>query len=149
MNNHLNRFISDQDHCYHQVLEEMRDGRKRSHWMWYIFPQIDGLGKSETAQYYALKNLEEATLYLEDKVLSDRLTELTNILVHEVEEDKAEMIFGFPDCLKFHSCMTLFLYVVQSNDAFKNDERFVCFEEAIQKFYRGRMDQKTIDIIEQ
>lgn len=143
----LNRFKTAQKSCYYQVLDEIRKGKKESHWMWYIFPQIIGLGKSRTAKKYEIANIEEAEYFLMDEMLSKRLLELTRILTYEIEDKTAEEIFGFPDFLKFHSCMTLFYCVVISNRKFENNPDYFCFEHAIKKYYLGQLDKLTMDII--
>ncbi len=123
----------------------MKDGRKVSHWMWFIFPQIAGLGKSRTAKKYEIANIEEAEHYLMDELLSNRLLELTKILAYKVEGRTAEEIFGFPDYLKFHSSMTLFYIVVSSNRHFHNNNDFLCFEDAVRKYYDGKLDTSTLE----
>jgi len=143
----LNRFKTSQDNCYTQVLEEMKNGKKVSHWMWFIFPQIAGLGKSGTAKKYEITNLEEAECFLMDELLSKRLIELTKILAYEVDGQTAEEIFGFPDYLKFHSSMTLFYSVVVSNRQFENNNDLFCFEDAIKKYYDGKLDNSTLEIL--
>lgn len=143
----LNRFKNAQDQCYAQVLEELKSGKKNTHWMWFIFPQIAGLGSSAMAQKYAIANAAEAACYLEDALLSQRLVELTSILVKEVSGKTAEEIFGFPDYLKFHSSMTLFEYVVKAHKIFANNKDFVCFEAALRKYYDGKPDPLTLDIL--
>lgn len=143
----LNRFKAAQEGCYGQVLQEMKNGKKISHWMWFIFPQIAGLGKSGTAKKYEIANMEEAELYLTDELLSKRLLELTRILAYEIEGKTTEQIFGFPDYLKFNSSMTLFYSVVISNKNFKNNSDFICFEDVIKKYYDGKHDRNTLDIL--
>ncbi|MDZ4757102.1 MAG: DUF1810 domain-containing protein [Bacteroidota bacterium] len=143
----LDRFKTAQDSCYRQVLEEMKNGKKVSHWMWFIFPQISGLGKSGPAKKYEIANIEEAEYYLMDELLSKRLLELTGILAYEVEGRTAEQIFGFPDYLKFHSAMTLFYSVVITNRQFENNSDFLCFENAIRKYYEGKLDTSTLEIL--
>lgn len=143
----LDRFKNAQANCYSQVFQEMKDGKKLSHWMWFIFPQIAGLGKSGTAKKYEIANLEEAEYYLMDELLSKRLIELTGILAYEVDCKTMEEIFGFPDYLKFHSSMTLFYTVVNSNRQFEHNKDFVCFEDAIKKYYDGKFDKSTLEIL--
>lgn len=133
----LKRFIDAQDRCYTTVQKELTQGKKVSHWMWFIFPQIDGLGCSPTAKKYAIKSLEEAKAYLEDPVLGKRLIECTR-LVMRIENSSAQKIFSFPDYLKFHSSMTLFANTEKSPDIFKN---------ALVKFYDGLADKKSLDIL--
>ena len=103
----LDRFVQAQDPVLAQVRAELWAGHKRTHWMWFVFPQLAGLGRSDTARYYALASLEEARAYLAHPLLGPRLIECTN-LVNAVEGRSAHQIFGSPDDLKFHSSMTLF-----------------------------------------
>jgi uncharacterized protein (DUF1810 family) len=143
----LNRFKTAQNDCYQNVLSEIKNGKKTSHWMWYIFPQITGLGKSGTAKKYEIADIEEAECYLMDELLSKRLLELTKILAYEITGKTAEEIFGFPDYLKFHSSMTLFYSVVITNRQFENNSDYCCFEDAIRKYYNGVLDIQTLDIL--
>ena len=143
----LERFKTAQEDCYMKVLEEIKNGKKTSHWMWFIFPQIAGLGKSETAKKYELANIEEAEYYLMDELLSTRLLEVTRILADEVNGKTTPEIFGFPDYLKFHSSMTLFYSVVISNRQFENNSNFFCFSNAIRKYYDGNLDKITLEIL--
>ncbi len=143
----LDRFKTAQDSCYMQVLKEMKNGKKMSHWMWFIFPQIAGLGKSGTAKKYEIANIEEAEHYLMDELLSKRLLELTKVLVYEVDGRTAKEIFGFPDYLKFHSSMTLFYTVVATNRRFQIINDFLCFEDAVRKYYDGKLDTSTLEIL--
>jgi uncharacterized protein (DUF1810 family) len=147
MKYNLDRFITAQDNCYAKVLEEMKNGRKVSHWMWYTFPQIAGLGKSGTAKKYEIANIEEAECYLMDQLLSKRLLELTRILVYEIEGKTIEEIFGFPDCLKFQSSMTLFYLVIISNRQLVTNIHYKCFEDAIRKYFDGKIDNYTLEIL--
>src|SRR3954451_18865691 len=103
----LARFIEAQESVYPAVLGELREGRKRTHWMWFVFPQIQGLGRSSTAQNYAISSIDEARAYLQHPVLGARLRECTQ-LVNAIEDRTVLEIFGSPDDLKFHSSMTLF-----------------------------------------
>jgi len=103
----LNRFISAQAGVYDRALAELRGGQKRSHWMWYIFPQLDGLAFSSTSKHYAIKSLEEAKAYLAHALLGPRLLECAEAVVH-IEGRSATDIFGSPDDLKLRSCATLF-----------------------------------------
>ena len=147
MNYNLDRFKTAQDNCYTKVLEEMKNGKKVSHWIWFIFPQIAGLGKSGTAKKYEIANIEEAEYYLMDELLSKRLIELTKILAYEVDGQTAEEIFGFPDYLKFQSSMTLFYSVVITNRKFEKNSYYICFEDAIRKYYDGILDKSTLEIL--
>ena len=133
----LERFYKAQEYDYETALSEIRNGRKESHWMWYIFPQITGLGRSTTAEYYAIKSKEEAKGYIEDPVLGKRLIEISQALF-QIESDDAEMVMGWPDNLKVRSCMTLFAEVAPEQPVFRN---------VLEKFYDGEMDGKTLDIL--
>ncbi len=147
MNYDLNRFKIAQESCYDKVLQEIKTGKKISHWMWFIFPQIAGLGKTDIAKKYEIANIEEAEFYLNDEVLSKRLLQLTRILAYEIENKTAEEIFGFPDYLKFKSSMTLFYCVVKSKTQFENNKDFICFIDTIRKYYAGKLDENTIEIL--
>ena len=133
----LERFISAQESDYAIALSEIKGGRKRSHWIWYIFPQIQGLGYSSMAQFYAIKDKEEAIAYLKHPILGKRLVEITEALL-DLQENNASLIMGYPDDLKLKSSMTLF-YVVSAQDIFK---------KVLDKYFSGELDQKTISILE-
>ena len=135
----LQRFLDAQERVYDTVLAELRAGRKSSHWIWFIFPQITGLGHSAMAQQLAIASLDEANAYLEHPVLGQRLRECTQ-LVLDVNGRSAEEIFGYPDHLKFRSCMTLFLTAATDDTIFNN---------ALLKYFDGKPDQKTFDILAQ
>lgn len=130
----LNRFVEAQKNSYPLALAEMKAGEKRSHWMWYIFPQIAGLGNSSNAKFYALKNSSEASAYLQHEILGKRLIEITNVAL-SIEGKSAYQIFDNPDYLKFKSCMTLFASVA--------DESSV-FQKAIDKYFDGKKDDMTV-----
>jgi uncharacterized protein (DUF1810 family) len=130
----LQRFLGAQDPIYHTVLDELRAGRKRSHWMWFIFPQIQGLGSSMMAQQYAIATLDEARSYLAHPVLGERLRECSRI-VASLEGRTAESIFAYPDDLKFHSSMTLFAQASPGE----------VFDENLQKYFKGVRDAATLD----
>lgn len=132
---HLQRFLDAQADIYTDVLSELRAGQKRSHWMWFIFPQIAGLGSSPTAVHYAIRSRAEAEAYLAHPVLGPRLRECTR-LVNVVEGRSISQIFGYPDDLKFHSSMTLFARVTEDNQLFKN---------ALQKYFNGQLDALTLE----
>ena len=132
---HLERFVEAQDPLFLQVTSELQAGRKMSHWMWFIFPQIRGLGRSPTAVAYAISSLDEARAYLAHPVLGPRLKECTQ-LVLLVENRPVAQIFGSPDDMKFRSCMTLFAQVSPEDDIFKR---------ALQKYFRGIPDRLTLD----
>ena len=133
----LTRFYKAQEHMYERALSEIRTGQKQSHWMWFIFPQIDGLGFSETARYYAIKNLQEAKDYLADPVLGKRLIEISEALL-EIPSDDPEEVMGYPDDLKLCSCMTLFEAA---------DPTQAVFGKVLEKFYQGKMDEETLKIL--
>lgn len=135
MNFKLERFIDAHNVDYTRALEEVKNGRKLNHWMWYIFPQITGLGMSETAQYYEIKSLEEARTYMDDDILGTHLIEITNVLL-ELNTNNPIEIFGDIDSLKLKSSMTLFDYV-------SNNE---IFNKVIDKYFSELKDQTTIKI---
>lgn len=130
----LNRFVQAQEPVYETVLAELRGGQKRTHWMWFIFPQIAGLGRSAMAQRYAIKNLDEARAYLQHPVLGLQLEECTQIVL-ALENRTVSAIFGTPDDLKFHSCMTLFAQVAGSESV---------FALALKKYFQGQQDNHTL-----
>ena len=124
----LARFLHTQASVYESVLAELKDGRKRTHWMWFVFPQIDGLGSSETAQYFATQDSAEAIAYLEHPVLGARLEECANTVL-SIEGRSANDIFGYSDDLKLRSSMTLFDHV--------SNEPESVFARVLEKFYEG------------
>jgi uncharacterized protein (DUF1810 family) len=130
----LQRFVEAQDPVYEEVCSELRSGRKTSHWMWFVFPQIAGLGHSFMAQEYAISSLDEAKAYLRHPVLRPRLTECTE-LVMRVEGKTIRQIFGSPDDLKFRSSMTLF--AAASPD-------IAIFQQALNKYFGGEPDRLTL-----
>ena len=134
--NNLHRFIDAQSSSYQTALSEIKNGRKRSHWMWFIFPQIQGLGFSETARFYALADAQEATDYLAHSVLGPRLLEICHALLGLASGD-AHQIFGSPDDLKLKSSMTLFASLGPSP----------VFQQVLDKFYGGAKDDKTLRIL--
>ena len=133
----LNRFISAQDNVYQTVINELNNGNKQSHWMWFIFPQIDGLGTSATAKLYAIKNIDEAKKYFNHAILGKRLLECSAILL-TIKDKSADDILGFPDYVKLQSCMTLFSIVFPQE---------IIFKEVLGKYYKNQMDDKTIEIL--
>lgn len=143
----LDRFISAQENTYHNAFQELQSGKKITHWMWFMFPQIKGLGKSDMAKKFELTDREEAKLYLEHKILSTRLLELTQILVKEGSGKTAEDIFGFPDVLKFQSCMTLFYSIVEQNKTLFKEEKYSVFKIALDVYYGGNLDLATLKIL--
>ncbi|MGI8635585.1 MAG: DUF1810 domain-containing protein [Segetibacter sp.] len=136
--NNLTRFIKAQESDYEIALSEIKSGRKQSHWMWYIFPQIQGLGFSETSKYYAIKDISEAEEFLKHPVLGKRLIEICNELL-KLPSNDANRIFGSPDDLKLKSSMTLF-GSLETNPV---------FQQVLDKFFNGTKDNKTLNIIEQ
>ena len=135
----LHRFLDAQELVHDTVLAELRAGRKSSHWSWFIFPQIAGLGHSAMAQQFAIGSLDEATAYLQHPGLGPRLRECTQLVLN-VEGRSADEIFGYPDNLKFRSCVTLFMTAATDNTIFKN---------ALLKDFDDRPDQMTLDILAQ
>lgn len=131
----LGRFVEAQDRVFQQVRRELRDGRKRSHWMWFVFPQLSGLGHSAMAQRYALSSAEEAAAYLKHSILKPRLIKCTE-LVNKVDGRSINDIFGNPDDLKFHSCMTLFASVPGAPPV---------FGDALAKYFSGVRDRLTME----
>ncbi|MBQ9662652.1 MAG: DUF1810 domain-containing protein [Oscillospiraceae bacterium] len=134
----LSRFLKAQEYDYAQALKEIRAGRKRSHWMWYIFPQIQGLGFSSTAQFYAIRDLDEAKDYLAHPILGARLKEISSALL-QLEGLSASEIFGYPDDLKLRSSMTLFRLA---------DLKCNIFRDVIDKYYDGKPDSRTVEIVQ-
>lgn len=134
----LKRFIDAQQADYDIALLEIRNGRKQSHWMWYIFPQIQGLGFSETSKYYAIRNKTEAEEFLKHPVLGSRLVEICEEVLR-LKGNDANKIFGSPDDLKLKSSMTLFSLVNNSNPV---------FQKVLDKFFNGSKDNKTLQIID-
>lgn len=133
----LQKFLDAQQGDYEIALSEIKNGRKRSHWMWYIFPQIHGLGFSETSRFYAIKNMEEAEEYLHHPVLGKRLIEISNALL-DLDTEDAYSIFGSPDDLKLKSSMTLFASLSETAPA---------FQSVLKKFFNGENDERTQSII--
>lgn len=131
----LQRFIDAQQPVYGQVCDELRRGAKLTHWMWFIFPQLEGLGRSSMAQRYAIASRGEAEAYLQHPMLGARLRECTQ-LVNDIEGKSIEQIFGAPDDLKFHSSITLFAWL--GNDS-------AVFNAAVQKYFGGRLDRNTLE----
>ena len=134
----LERFVKAQESRYEFALREIRDGCKQGHWMWYIFPQIKGLGHSEKSQYYGLESAEEAKAYLAHPVLGKRLQEMSIALLGLPTSDP-QAVFGYTDSLKLRSCMTLFYQV----------SHYFVFERVLKKFFGGELDQNTISILEE
>jgi uncharacterized protein (DUF1810 family) len=133
----LDRFIRAQAPVMAQVRSELKAGRKATHWMWFVFPQISGLGHSPSARLYAIASLDEAKAYLAHQVLGHRLVECTS-LVNAVEGRTAHEIFGSPDDMKFHSSMTLFSLAGPDEPA---------FGAALEKYFEGRSDPRTLELL--
>jgi uncharacterized protein (DUF1810 family) len=133
----LERFRKAQKNSYDTALREIKNGQKRSHWMWYIFPQIAGLGYSQTAQYYAIADLDEAKEFLKDDMLGKNIVEISEALL-EVESNDATHVMGWPDDLKLRSSMTLFALADPECDVFR---------KVLDKFYGGEMDERTIELL--
>ncbi len=131
----LTRFHEAQKYDYAAALEEIRSGRKRSHWMWYIFPQIAGLGRSSMAEYYSIRSLQEAVEYLKDPILGKRLMEISEALL-ELDTNDASAVFGWPDDLKLRSSMTLFA---------EADPDQQVFQKVLDKFFNGEKDRLTLE----
>jgi uncharacterized protein (DUF1810 family) len=138
MKTDLNRFLNAQEKDFKNALAEIKSGKKESHWMWYIFPQIKELGFSQMSIYYSIQNIKEAKDYLDHPILGSRLKEIT-LEVLALQENNATRVFGNPDNLKLKSSMTLFASVDTSDDNI--------FEKVLQKFFKRQFDEKTIDLI--
>eukprot|EP01035_Chromulina_nebulosa_P033646 gene33645-biopygen21788 len=134
---HLQRFVQAQEPVYPQVLRELQTGRKNSHWMWFIFPQLKILGRSATAQHYGLQNLAEALAYQAHPVLGARLLECTSLMLG-VSGRSALQVLGSPDDLKFHSCMTLFAQAAPAQAA---------YQQALQHYFDGQPDTRTLELL--
>ena len=134
----LERFLEAQRADYATALNEIKRGRKQSHWMWYIFPQIEGLGFSSTSKYYGIKDLQEAEAYANHPVLGSRLVEICNALL-ALETSDANKIFGSPDDMKLRSSMTLFSQVKDADKVFQN---------VLNKFFNGTKDDKTLQLLQ-
>ena len=133
----LNRFVLAQDDNYEQALSEIKSGRKRSHWMWYVFPQFNGLGFSSTAKRYSIKSGAEAVAYLYHPVLGPRLTECAEAVLR-VEGRTAYEIFGYPDDMKLRSCATLFACVSPAGSV---------FDQLLDKYFQSERDRKTLQLL--
>ena len=133
----LSRFLKAQDNTYDDALKEIKNGRKRSHWMWYVFPQIRGLGFTDTSKYYAIRDLKEAQEYLEHPILGSRLIEISKALL-ELNTRDALAVFGSPDEMKLKSSMTLFSLVPKADPI---------FNEIINAFFAGEKDESTLQLV--
>ena len=134
----LNRFLNAQEGVYERALAELKDGQKRTHWMWFIFPQVEGLGQSPTARRYAIKSRDEARQYLEHSVLGKRLLECTEAVL-ALKGGSASEVFGYPDDLKFKSSMTLFENIAGPGSI---------FSVALDRYCRGERDVATLRLLE-
>ena len=133
----LQRFHAAQAGVYATALAELRTGRKRSHWVWFVFPQLRGLGRSANAHFYALAGLEEACAYLADPVLGHRLREATKAMLNHVDQP-ATTVLGEVDAMKFHSCLTLFARAAPDEPV---------FSQAIERFFDGEPDAATLALL--
>ena len=139
MTHDLERFVDaqDTDGTYDQALEELRDGRKRSHWMWFVFPQLAGLGRSSTAQHFAIADVDEAQAYLAHPVLGPRLLECTRALI-ALGADDAVDVLGSTDAMKLRSSMTLFARAAPGETAFR---------EVLDQYFGGELDDTTVELL--
>ena len=133
----LNRFVEAQKKDYAVALAEIRRGKKRSHWMWYIFPQVLGLGYTSTSMQFGIKNLDEAAAYLNHAILGRRLVEISNVLL-TLETDDAVKVFGSTDYKKLKSSMTLFSLLPGTDEV---------FQHVLDKFFNGNKDEKTLQLL--
>lgn len=134
----LERFIKAQEKEYSNALREIRNGYKSGHWMWFIFPQLSGLGFSSMSNYYGISSIDEAREYLKNEILSRRLIEISTLLLN-IDGKDIDEILGYPDNLKLQSCMTLF------NEA---DNSIIVFKEILDKYYDGKKDAKTLELLD-
>lgn len=135
--NELRKFVTAQESDYRTALSEIKSGRKRSHWMWYIFPQLQGLGMSPTANYYGIKDITQAREYLAHPYLGANLLEISGALLNTDSCNPSE-VMGYPDDLKLCSCMTLFEAADPSKEV---------FGMVLDKFYHGRRDERTLSML--
>lgn len=133
----LSRFLEAQENTYSKALVELINGKKETHWMWFIFPQIIGLGLSPTSKFYAIKDIKEADLFLHHPILGKRLIEISSVLL-ELKDLTARDIFGQPDDSKLQSCMTLFTSLEDTN---------AVFSDVIERYYNGKKDEYTLEIL--
>ena len=136
--NDLNRFIEAQERDYEIALREIKEGHKRSHWIWYIFPQLDSLGHSYMSKYYGIKDENEAKEYINNEYLKNHLLEISNELL-KLKNKNISDIMGYPDDLKLKSCMTLFDYV----------SSYDVFDKVLSKYYNGLRDEVTLNILKE
>lgn len=135
----LDRYKKAQAMDYEKALAEIRQGKKRGHWIWYIFPQLVGLGHSDMSWFFAIHSLEEAQAYMRDGVLGARLLEISQALL-ELETDNPTQVMGYPDDMKLCSCMTLFALAAPQHEVFK---------QVLDKYYHGKMDTRTRRILDE
>ena len=133
----LDRFIKAQNESYDEIIRELKNGEKVTHWMWYVFPQIAGLGQSAIAKFYAIQDPSEAQAYLDHPILGKRLLECTKIVL-ALKGKAALDIFGGVDAMKFRSSMTLFMFIAGSDSI---------YQDAIEKYFDGEPDQRSLDIL--
>jgi uncharacterized protein (DUF1810 family) len=136
----LIRFVEAQASVYDRVVEELTVGRKRTHWMWFIFPQLAGLGHSAMAERYALRNLEQAKRYLAHRILGDRLRQVVGLMLQQKDKSALD-ILGSPDDLKFRSCLSLFVH------AAANEDDRTLFKRSLGQFYEGKSDPRTAQLM--
>lgn len=136
----LERFVRRQESSYDTAYRELSEGSKRSHWMWWIFPQIVGLGMTETSVEYSIKSMGEAKAYLAHPVLGKRFREISKLTL-SIKNDNASIVFGYPDDLKLRSSMTLFY------EAADTDEDRDIFKKVLDKFFGGKVDTRTLAIL--
>ena len=134
----ITRFVEAHKHSYQSALKEVRNGRKISHWMWYIFPQIRGLGHSSTSRYYAIQSLDEAAAFLQDPYLGRNLREICHVLL-SLDKNNATEVFGKPDDIKLKSSMTLFSLVPDTDPV---------FQDVLNKYFGGKRDYRTMKKLE-
>ena len=135
----LARFVEAQERDYERALSELKAGRKRSHWMWYVFPQLEGLGSSPTSRYFAVRNVEEAAAYLAHPVLGPRLVQVSEAVL-QLEGRSATDVFGSPDDMKLRSSATLFAAVSPEGSV---------FHRIVEKYFDGRADDRTLALLRQ
>jgi len=135
----LKRFVAAQAPVFQTALGELKAGRKRSHWMWFVFPQLRGLGRSSMAQFYGVGSLDEARAYLAHPLLGTRLNLCTQTVL-AIKERSLHAIFGAPDDMKFHSSMTLFARAAANDDS--------AFRRALDRYCEGRMDERTLALLD-
>lgn len=133
----LERFVKNQVYDYPKALEEIKAGRKKTHWIWYIFPQLKGLGTSYNSQYFGIENAEEAECYLSHPVIGSRLREISSALLSLNDSDPVN-VMGEIDSMKLHSSMTLFASISENDSV---------FHKVLDKFFDGKMDSKTLEIL--